>query len=394
MIGLFVMFSIGLVSANVEIRGTVYNETNVPTGGIIVTIECDDETPQETLSKGDGTYSTDFIGTDYCNTYIASVVLPYHVNFIDFPDGSADPIITLIGANPQIINQGEAYVELGATANDDVDGNLTLGISINSASVDTSILGSYNVIYSVTDSDGNIATKTRVVNVVDATAPIVTLTSPTSWTSSSTVEFIFEATDDIGVVSCNLIVNENPYVVTLSSTSPQTVSVPLANGDYIWWAECMDSAGNPGTSGNSPLNVNYIPSSSSSGGSSSGGLSSGGSSSGGGTGGYCITPWTCSSWSDCSVEGTQTRECSYPSNFCKPKEEKPIESQTCTYIAPTLKEDNNGTSFLTGAVTGIGNFLKSGFGIAVLVGLLIIGGSVIFFTAKKKGKKDEKEDKE
>ena len=41
------------------------------------------------------------------------------------------PVITLTGANPQIITRGTAYTELGATATDNISGNLTSSITIN-----------------------------------------------------------------------------------------------------------------------------------------------------------------------------------------------------------------------------------------------------------------------
>jgi hypothetical protein len=124
--------------------------------------------------------------------------------------------------------------------------------------------------------------------------------------------------------------------------------------------------------------------------SSSGGGSSSSSGSGSRGTGYCATEWTCSEWSTCS-NNIQTRTCSYPSNFCTPRNAKPSETQTC--ISGTgrevIEETNNQptTNFLTGFVTGIGNFAKSGLGIGTGIFLvLLIGGSVVFFSVRKKGK--------
>ena len=64
------------------------------------------------------------------------------------------PSINLQGDNPQTIQYGEAYTELGATSSDVEDGDLTSSISIT-GSVNSSILGTYNIQYSVTDSSGN-----------------------------------------------------------------------------------------------------------------------------------------------------------------------------------------------------------------------------------------------
>ncbi len=58
--------------------------------------------------------------------------------------GSQDttpPVITLTGANPQSIEQGFIYNELGATAQDNNDGNISGNIRIDSNAIDTSTIG-------------------------------------------------------------------------------------------------------------------------------------------------------------------------------------------------------------------------------------------------------------
>ena len=77
------------------------------------------------------------------------------------------PIITLIGDNPLNLNVGDEYIELGATAYDQVDGDITSNIVSDSSLVNTSLSGSYNVTYIVTDSSGNKTTKVREVNVIN-----------------------------------------------------------------------------------------------------------------------------------------------------------------------------------------------------------------------------------
>lgn len=84
------------------------------------------------------------------------------------------PKITLNGENPLEIEVGENYEEPGATAEDDVDGDITNSIEI-SGEVDTDKPGEYEIIYTVSDEAGNNTEETRVVNVVDKTAPEITL---------------------------------------------------------------------------------------------------------------------------------------------------------------------------------------------------------------------------
>ncbi len=88
------------------------------------------------------------------------------------------PVITLSGINPQVITQGNPYTELGATANDAEDGDITANIVIDSTAVNTSVVGSYSVTYNVTDSQGLSAVEVvRTVNVVAPTnnPPVITL---------------------------------------------------------------------------------------------------------------------------------------------------------------------------------------------------------------------------
>ena len=82
------------------------------------------------------------------------------------PTDTTKPVITLIGDENVTLAVGETYTDAGATATDDVDGNITANI-VTVNLVDTSVVGDYNVTYDVNDSSGNIAnTKVRVVHVV------------------------------------------------------------------------------------------------------------------------------------------------------------------------------------------------------------------------------------
>ena len=86
------------------------------------------------------------------------------------------PVITLTGSNPLTLEAATTYVEQGATALDDIDGDVTSSIITDSSSVNMNLVGSYSVTYDVTDSVGNNAAQViRTVNVVDTTAPVITL---------------------------------------------------------------------------------------------------------------------------------------------------------------------------------------------------------------------------
>jgi hypothetical protein len=75
------------------------------------------------------------------------------------------PVITLEGPNPVNLTVGNAYTEHGATAEDNMDGDITDDIQIDDSQVDIDKEGSYKVVYTVSDAAGNEAKKERTVNV-------------------------------------------------------------------------------------------------------------------------------------------------------------------------------------------------------------------------------------
>ncbi len=76
------------------------------------------------------------------------------------------PVITLLGENPIEVNVGATFVDPGATALDNVDGDLTGQIAVSGGPVDTSVPGDFTLTYNVSDIAGNTATQvTRTVHV-------------------------------------------------------------------------------------------------------------------------------------------------------------------------------------------------------------------------------------
>lgn len=99
-----------------------------------------------------------------------------NVSIIPGSDTSA-PIITLIGDAEISLEIGDPYVENGAIAVDNFDGDLSSSIVIAGDFVDTSKAGTYTVTYNVTDSNGNNAVQAERVIVInpDIKPPIITL---------------------------------------------------------------------------------------------------------------------------------------------------------------------------------------------------------------------------
>lgn len=75
------------------------------------------------------------------------------------------PVITILGYNPITTCVGIPYVDPGATATDDEDGDITDKIN-TTIEIDTSQSGTGHVYYLVSDNAGNTASATRTVNVI------------------------------------------------------------------------------------------------------------------------------------------------------------------------------------------------------------------------------------
>jgi hypothetical protein len=84
------------------------------------------------------------------------------------PIDTTPPVITLLGANPLIVIRGNPLVDPGATATDNVDGDLTSHIMVTDT-VNINVVGAYFLTYSVSDAAGNEAMVARQVNVVEET---------------------------------------------------------------------------------------------------------------------------------------------------------------------------------------------------------------------------------
>lgn len=80
------------------------------------------------------------------------------------------PVLTLQGKDTIRVEQCGSYQDPGAVANDNVDGDLSTAIKV-SGNVDPSTVGTYPMIYSISDAQGNIAELTRIVIVEDTKKP-------------------------------------------------------------------------------------------------------------------------------------------------------------------------------------------------------------------------------
>ncbi len=109
------------------------------------------------------------MSVDGMHYYLANALAIFLMNDV------TPPVITLKGDAALTLECGTVYTELGATALDDWDGNISYALIIDATAVDTSVPGDYKVIYSVQDSAGNASTEERDVKVQDTIAPEITL---------------------------------------------------------------------------------------------------------------------------------------------------------------------------------------------------------------------------
>lgn len=113
-------------------------------------------------------------------------------------DDQTDPVISLTGGN-RTLTVGDAWVEPGYTATDDVDGDLTAQVVVT-GTVDTSAPGTTTLTYTVSDAAGNSASVTRTVTVVPATQYPLTALAPTNRTFEAKRLLRFEAAEPLFIL--------------------------------------------------------------------------------------------------------------------------------------------------------------------------------------------------
>ena len=94
------------------------------------------------------------------------------------------PVITLKGNSEITLNQGDKYNDEGASATDNIDGDITSKIKV-SGKVDITKSGTYTITYTVTDKAGNRTEVTRKVTVVATITTTMSTTKKKTTTKKS-----------------------------------------------------------------------------------------------------------------------------------------------------------------------------------------------------------------
>ena len=139
------------------------------------------------------------------------------------------PTITLVGKTSVTVNIGTNYIDLGATAYDKEDGDITSRIVTDTTVVNTNAAGIYKVIYRVTDSGGLTSTATRTVTVKQAVSsnPVVRFTE-----DKKNVEVLVGKGSD-SLIKAPKAVNENGVAVSVS-TRIEDYATKEAVGSIDW----------------------------------------------------------------------------------------------------------------------------------------------------------------
>ncbi|CAA6819481.1 MAG: Chitinase (EC [uncultured Sulfurovum sp.] len=208
-------------------------------GNLTSSIVISGSVDMQTLGRQTLTYSV----TDMDNN---TATVERNVSVVD----STPPVIALTGANPQTIEVHTPYTELGATATDNYDTNLTGNIVINITDTNINVVGTYNVYYDVNDTSGNEALQvTRTVHVADTTPPTFTSEDNTTVAENQTDAITLQATDASAITysisggdSADFDVNATTGVVTFKVASDfETKDL------YTFTATATDVYGNEST---------------------------------------------------------------------------------------------------------------------------------------------------
>ena len=169
------------------------------------------------------------------------------------------PVITLNGDAIITIIQGGTYTELGATCNDNIDGDITT-IATDSSAVITSTVGSYQVTYDCQDTAGNNATQVIrqvIVIVPDTTLPVVlsgqtdgiasislTFSEDITIDSPLPVDFTISGLSGFPAVSQVLHASENSIKITFTNSVFSDTDFPIILSYIRTSGSINDLAGN------------------------------------------------------------------------------------------------------------------------------------------------------
>ena len=169
---------------------------------------------------------------DDCGTLDGGInqrAMQFTINITAVP---VPPVISLNGNQILTIECHTPFLDPGATAKDAAGATVPVSMS---GELHVDAPGTYIITYSATDINGNTATVTRTVNVVDTTVPVVTLNGAATLTLECHTAFV-----DPGATAADTCAG--PLAVAVSGIVDANTP-----GTYVLTYTAVDSAGNTAT---------------------------------------------------------------------------------------------------------------------------------------------------
>ena len=188
-----------------------------------------------------------------CGSYNYGETEDYTVNLVGAAADTTAPIITLNGSATMNLTVGDTFNDPGATATDNVDGDISANIVVT-GSVNTQAAGTYTLNYNVSDAAGNAAAQvSRTVNVNEPAGDTQAPTAPTNLTASNITETTASlswnaSTDNVGVTEYEVF-SSGTSIGTVTSTGANITGL-VANTTYSYTVRAKDAAGNSSAESN------------------------------------------------------------------------------------------------------------------------------------------------
>lgn len=139
---------------------------------------------------------------------------------------TSDPTVALVGDSAVTLVIGQAFVDAGSTVTDTCDQDVSVSVT---GSVDSDQVGTYEIVYNATDANGNSASQTRTVSVVEPTEEVLGAVAGYTKNTGGTVtveyaggyEQSFELFDIAGTPKVQLHTNEH-ILIAINKTYMRT----------------------------------------------------------------------------------------------------------------------------------------------------------------------------
>jgi hypothetical protein len=166
-------------------------------------------------------------------------VIPRSLSDLDLSHlDSINPVITLVGPQYDTIDMGQSYVDPGATAMDDMDGDITSRI-VRTGLVDSSVTGDYVLTYKVEDLFGNMDSVQRFVHVrmfIGSKENVLSAARVSLYPNPAVSDLTVSAYGVTGTLNVTItdLVGRTKQVAKMEGNTASTIHISdLANGAYF-----------------------------------------------------------------------------------------------------------------------------------------------------------------